>query len=154
MLWLVIGLPLAAVVASIALLVVALRSGSVDAVIDPVERTAQVQTAELGPDQRAQELQLAAVLRIAPDSIELLPVSGDLRRDQALTLVLSHPTQAALDRTMTLRPSELGWRAPVQLPGDHDWLLQLTPADGSWRLRGRLPARQLAAHLGPSLAAE
>lgn len=154
MMWLVIGLPIAAVVVGVALIVISLRSGSVDAVIDPVQRTAQMQVSDLGPDQRASALKLSAVLRVGNGMIELLPVSGDFARDQPLTLVLSHPSQAAQDRTLSLAPSELGWRATTDLPVDHDWLLLLTPVDGSWRLRGRLPVGQQAAHLGPALATE
>lgn len=152
MMWLVIGLPIAAVVGGVALIVISLRSGSVDAVIDPVQRTAQVQVSELGPDQRAGALKLSAVLRVGNGMVELLPVSGDFARSEPLTLVLSHPSQAAQDRTVSLTPSELGWRAKIDLPADHDWLLRLTPTDGSWRLRGRLPVGQQAAHLGPALA--
>lgn len=158
-LWLVIGLPIASVIAGVGLVVIALESGSTDAVIDTVERTAQIQVTELAPDARARELKLSAVLRVDRRNIELLPVDGGfgegaVGRDRPLTLTLSHPTEATQDRTLQLQPSELGWRAPVQLPLDHDWLLQLTPSDGSWRLRGRLHAGQLAAYLGPSLVKE
>ncbi|UNK48781.1 FixH family protein [Lysobacter sp. S4-A87] len=155
--WLVIGLPVLSIVAGVGLVVVAVRSGSTDAVIDPVQRTAQIQVTELGPDARAQALKLSAVLRVGKDMVELLPVGGgfgegDVRRDEPLTLVLSHPSEAAQDRTVILKPSELGWRADIEPASDHDWLLQLSPADGSWRLRGRLPAGQQAAHLAPALA--
>jgi hypothetical protein len=152
--WLVIGLPVATVVAGIVSMVLALRSGGDDAVIDTVERTAQVQVSELGPDERAQALNLSAVLRVGNGALELLPVTGDIRRDQTLKLVLSHPSQAAQDRRLSLTPTELGWRAKADLPVDHDWLIQLTAADGSWRLRGRLPAQQRAAHLGPAITGE
>lgn len=155
--WLVIALPILSIVAGVGLVVVAVRSGSTDAVIDPVQRTAQIQTTELGPDARASALKLSAVLRVGTDMIELLPVGGgfadgDVRRDEPLTLTLSHPSEAAQDRTVTLMPSELGWRANTEPAPDHDWLLQLAPADRSWRLRGRLPAGQRAAHLALALA--
>jgi len=35
----------------------------------------------------------------------------------------------------------------------HDWKLQLSDADERWRLRGRLPKGQQAAHLEPALQA-
>lgn len=154
--WLVIALPIASVVAGVALVVIAVRSGSNDAVIDTVQRTAQIQVSELGPDERASAMKLSAVLRIEADMVELLPVGGgfadgQVRRDEPLTLRLSHPSEAALDRSLQLKPTELGWRAPVELPLDHDWLLQLGPTDKAWRLMGRLHAGQRAAHLGPSL---
>lgn len=159
--WLVVGLPLASVVAGIALVVIAVRSGGNDAVIDTVRRTAQIQTAELAPDAAARALQLSAVLRVDAKGkgLELLPVAGGFAdgrvpRDQALTLRLSHPSQAALDRTLQLQPGELGWHARVELPLDHDWLVQLAPADTGWRVHGRLLAGQQAAYLGPALAGE
>ena len=42
-----------------------------DAVTDRVQRTAQVQVANLGPDLAAREQGLAARLRIGPDAVEL-----------------------------------------------------------------------------------
>jgi hypothetical protein len=153
--WLVIALPLASVIAGVALVVIAVRSGGNDAVIDTVQRTAQIQVSEIGPDERASAMKLSAVLRVEAGMVELLPVGGgfgdgQVRRDEPLTLRLSHPSEAALDRSLELRPAELGWRAPVELPLDHDWLLQLGPVDQAWRLKGRLHGGERAAHLGPS----
>jgi len=155
--WLVIGLPILSIVAGVGLVVVALESGGDDAVIDTVQRTAQIQTTELGPDQRAQSMKLSAVLHVDAKGIDLLPVgggfsNGDVPRNAPLKIVLSHPSDATLDRTVELRPSELGWHADLALPLDHDWLLQLTPNDTQWRLRGRLVAGQGAAHLAPAIA--
>jgi hypothetical protein len=155
--WLVIGLPVLSVVAGVGLVVIALRSGGDDAVIDTVQRTAQIQTTELGPDEHARELKLSAVLRVDRKGVELLPVGGGFSdgrvpRDASLTITLSHPSDASRDRTLVLEPSELGWHADVELPLDHDWLVQLTPGDRQWRLHGRLLAGQQAAHLGPALA--
>jgi len=158
--WLVIGLPVLSIVAGIGLVVVSVRSGGDDAVIDTVQRTAQIQTTELGPDERAASMKLSAVLHVDAKGIDLLPVGGgfsggDVPRDAPLSLVLSHPSDAKLDRTVKLAPSEMGWHANLPLPLDHDWLLQLTPSDHTqWRLRGRLIAGQGAAHLAPALAGE
>ena len=155
--WLVIGLPILSIVAGVGLVVVALESGGDDAVIDTVQRTAQIQTTELGPDARAHAMKLSAVLHVDAKGVELLPVgggfsTGDVPRDVPLTLVLSHPSDATLDRTIQLTSSELGWHADLELPRDHDWLLRLAPAGSQWRLRGRLLAGYGAAHLGPALA--
>jgi hypothetical protein len=152
MLWLVVALPAAVVVAGIATLVIAIRAGGSDAIPDEVRRTAQVQVADLGADARARSLGLSALVRVDGDAIEVLPVSGALPRDAALTLRLRHPTRAAGDRELVLRPSGLGWRVGHTLERGHDWRLELAPADRSWRLRGRLPAGLLAARVGPALA--
>lgn len=154
MLWLTIALPAAAVVAGISLVVVAVRSGGDDMVIDPVQRTAQIQVSELGPDERASALKLSAVVRVDKDALEVLPVSGDFARNEPMTLLLSHPSQAAQDRRMVLAPSELGWRAAAVLDAGHDWLLQVAPQDGHWRLQGRLKAQEFAARVGPALRSD
>lgn len=152
MLWLVVALPAAVVVAGIATLAIAIRAGGSDAIPEDVRRTAQIQVADLGADARAQALRLSALVRVDGDALEVLPVSGALPRDAALTLRLRHPTRAADDRELVLQPSARGWRVEHALNRDHDWRLELAPADRSWRLRGRLPSGVLAARVGPALA--
>ncbi|KAF1709259.1 nitrogen fixation protein FixH [Pseudoxanthomonas kalamensis DSM 18571] len=151
--WLVLGLPLAAVVAGIALVVTSIRSGSSDAVIDDVQRVSQIQTTDLGPDELASQLKLSAVLRLLEDGggVEVIPVSGDFPRQDSLVLVLQHPTEADQDLRLELTPSDTGWRADAEVSDRHDWILQLSPADGHWRLRGRVPKQLHAARLAPSL---
>jgi len=54
MVWLVFAIPAASVVAAFALLAAAARSsGTDDLVADKVQRTAQLQVADLGPDANA-----------------------------------------------------------------------------------------------------
>lgn len=151
MVWLVAAIPLASVVASVALLVAAARSsGNDDAVADRVQRTAQVQVANLGPDLAAREQGLAARLRISPDAVELVPVSGTFPQE-SLELLLQHPLRASDDVTLTLLPAGGTWRARHAFPRDHDWHLVLAPADARWRLRGRLEDGAAEADLLPAL---
>jgi uncharacterized protein len=151
MVWLMIGLPLAAVLASVSLVVTAVRTDNNDSVRDDVRHTAQIQTVELGPDARAQVLALSAVLRVGASGVDVLPVAGDFARNAPLELVLAHPTEAARDRHLQLRPTELGWHAATAPDVAHDWLLEIAPADHAWRLRGRLRSGEHAAHLAPAL---
>lgn len=152
MLWLVAGLPLASVIAGIALVVTASRNGGSDAIADPVRRTAQIQVVDLGPDARAQQLRLSAVVRIDKGLLEVLPVTGAFQRAAPLRMALRHPARAALDREIVLQPGELGWRAATTIDATHDWNVQLAPPDGAWRVQGRLPKGQRAAHLKPALS--
>lgn len=151
MVWLLCALPLAAVVAGIAMVFVAGGAGSTDAVAEPVRRTAQVQVADLGPDAQAARLGLRAVVRHAATFVEVLPAGGTFDRDRPLRLALRHPTRAALDRDLTLAPTALGWRAQVAFDVGHAWNLELAAPDGRWRLYGRLPAGQHAALVRPAL---
>lgn len=154
MLWLVAGLPLASVFAGIALVIVASRNGGSDAIADPVRRTAQIQVADLGPDARAQQLRLTAIVRVDADLIEVLPVNGDFERNAPLRIVLRHPTHAAADREFALQPGKSGWRIATAIDGSHDWKVQLSSRNGAWRLQGRLPKGQSAAHLKPAFSNE
>jgi len=151
MVWLMIGLPAASVVAGLLLVATAVRSGGADEVTDDVRRTAQIQVSELGPDALAESMKLSAVLSLDKGTTQVLPVNGEFVRNEALLLTLSHPTDSTQDRQMTLEPSELGWRAAAETGTGNDWIVQLAPVDGRWRLRGRLEAGQRAAHLGPAL---
>lgn len=153
--WLVVALVAAAVVGGLVMVRVAGSDGPMDAVPDDVRRTGQVQQAELGPDARAAALTLSAVLRVDAkrDMVEVIPVTGSFDRDATLTLSLHHPLRAAQDRSVQLVPGEHGWQAETLPDAGHDWNLQLTPADGAWRLRGRLPRGQQAAHLAPAVDA-
>ncbi|WP_052101294.1 FixH family protein [Novilysobacter arseniciresistens] len=153
--WLVIALVAAAVAGSIALLVIASGDGSTDAMPDPVRRTAQVQTADLGPDAVAAGRKLSAIVRVDAEQgfVEALPVGGDFDRAAPLRLELLHPTLGEHDRALELAPTDTGWRAEAELDGSHDWNLRLGDIDGQWRLQGRLPAGQQAASVRPALQA-
>lgn len=148
--WLVAGLPVLSVVAGISLVVVANRD-STDAVPDHVRRTAQIQVADVGPDATAQQAGLTAIVRSDAGVLEVLPVTGDFDRARPLRIALLHPAKAAEDVTLELAPVETGWRTQAQVDPAHDWNVRLEAADGAWRLLGRLPKGEHAAHLRPAL---
>ena len=165
MLWLIVGLPLAVIVAGLATLAIAIESGGSDAIPDDVRRTAQIQTTELGPNKRAAALKLSAVLSVhvtdgAP-ALELLPATGTLfdsasaegraLRAKPLRLLLQHPTRAAEDQELRLLPTATGWRVAYALDGSHDWRVQVLPEGGAWRLHARLPAGRRGVLLVPAL---
>ena len=156
MLWLIVGLPAAVIVAGFATLAIAIDAGGSYAIPDDVRRTAQIQTSELGPDERAAALKLSAVLSVRDGHLEVLPASGPLLddaslRNRPLRLLLQHPTLAAADRELKLTPTTIGWRVDHRLDTDHDWRLQLLPEGTAWRLRARLPAGQRGVLLAPSV---
>lgn len=150
--WLVIGLPLVAVIAGVSLVVIAVRSGGADVVRDDVRRVSQIQTTDLGPDQQARALGLSAVLRIDEGVIEVIPVTGDFAHKAPLRLLLQHPAQTAGDIQLELAATDAGWRLEQAIDDGHDWIVELSAGDGGWRLHGRLPKQQHATRLAPSLA--
>jgi hypothetical protein len=152
--WLMVALVGAVVVGSAIMLKVAGNGDALDPVPDEVQRTGQVQQADLGPDAQAAQRKLGAIARIDDEHgfVEVLPVSGDFDRAAKLRLKLHHPTRAEQDVMLELAATDTGWRADAKPATDHDWLLQLEPAGGdAWRLRGRMPRGQLAAQLRPAV---
>lgn len=150
--WLVVALVAAAVAGGIAMVFVA-NDGSADAVNDPVRRTAQIQTADLGPDAVARSEKLSAIVRtdVEQGLVQVLPVSGVFDRTAPLRLNMVHPSRASEDLVLLLQPTELGWQSDTALDGSHDWNVQLGPENSRWRLQGRLPKGQQAANLSPAL---
>ena len=151
--WLVVGLPLAVVVAGTVMIILAGGQGATDVVPDEVRRTAQIQTADLGPDQLAHDMRLSAIARIDLEGgfVEVLPVNGDFDRQAPLRLQLLHPALEDGDVGVEVQPTATGWRAEATPGVEHAWRVRLEPLDGSWRLHGRLPAGQQAVSLRPSM---
>lgn len=153
MVWLLVALPLSAVIAAFWLLYAAAHSsGNDDLVADTVRSTGEVQVSDLGPDAIAQRRNLSAVLRVGRQRIDVIPVTGDFDLKAPLTLSLQHPSRAASDQTLQLQPGANGWFANAAISDSHDWIAQLAPADGRWRIEGRLPRQQQATRLAPKLA--
>ena len=147
--WMVFGIPAIAVVALAWMVFIAAGPGSTDSVDTTVKRTAQIQVADLGPDEAAARLRLAALLRIDGKDLEVLPLHAGFDTAKPLKLALRHPTRSELDYELLMQPTATGWRATLELDLAHDWTLRLVPQDNQWRLQGRLPRGQLSARLQP-----
>lgn len=156
MVWLVFGLPALVVAAGIATLVIAIKTSDGGDVSDQVQRTAQIQQTDLGPDARAQALGLRVLLRESAGHIEVLPMAGNFASGQSLRLVAEHPTDSELDRAVILQPNaaKTGWlsKEVFEATREHAWKFTLTPGNEAWRLRGRMPKDQSAVVLLPALA--
>lgn len=141
MLALVIGLPLAAVVASIATLVIAAR-GPGDAMDHGVRRVAQTQTTDLAPDHEAARLGIEATLALAADGTVALQFGSGGPPAGPLILTLRHSTDPGRDRVVTLeRRDGVRFGGLLPLPrAAGAYNLTLSPPDGGWRLVGRLEA--------------
>lgn len=148
MLWLVIALPALGVVAGLLIVVAALRSGTADALSTDVRRTGQIQQEDLAPDLAAARAGLVGQLQLDPAGGVRLDLSGDESgNDETLQLRFIHTSEARRDRDVVLRRKDGQWRGRVDASTDTGWTLRLQPADGRWRLAGRLPARAVAAPL-------
>lgn len=151
--WLALALVVASITGSLTLLKLALQDGPIDAVPDPVERTGRAQVVDLVPDERAAAQGLLARLQVDPERgfLQVTLLGSELDPAQTLRLDLRHPVQAAQDRSVTLHLVDAVWQADSRISDQHDWLLQLGPETGDWRLRGRLFRGQVDAVLKPAV---
>jgi len=148
MLWLVIALPALGVLAGLLIVVAALRSGGADALSTDVRRTGQIQQENLAPDLAAARAGLVGALHLDAAGGLRLDLSGTAPvTDETLHLRLIHTSQARRDREIVLRRDDGQWRGRLDAAADTSWSLRLQPADGRWRLGGRLPAGAVAAPL-------
>lgn len=140
--WLFFILLAVTVLACVFLMYVAVRSDD-GLVSDDYYKRGNEIGMEMGRDRQASALGLSAQLMVADDGrslrVLLLPLPA---QGKELTLRLSHPTRAGLDRVIRLRPDAGGMllaELPDVLPTQR-WLVQLeegTPAKEAtgWRLR-------------------
>lgn len=148
MVWMMIGVPLASVIAGIITIVVAVRSGGQDTAIDQVRRTAQIQQTDLSADRQALQRGLSATLVREGDRFEV-QVLGGIDPTRSLLLRLEHPTEASQDRVIEMVPAGDRWTASHTLPAAAGWTLSLQSSEGDWRLDGNLPQGQDHAVLLP-----
>ncbi|GIX39484.1 MAG: hypothetical protein KatS3mg128_0533 [Silanimonas sp.] len=142
-----LALPLATLAAGAATLWIIGRGG-LDAVGEPVRRTAQVQVRDWADDEAARRLGLSAELVLEGAEVRLRLRGNAPKPD--LMLHLEHPLEAARDRDLPLQAWRDGWRAPAFDPGVH-WRLALAPVGGGWRLVGRWAPGAGQATLAPAL---
>ena len=148
--WLVVGIPLATVIAGVWTLMLAAGDSATDAHPDQVRRMAQVQQASTDADETAAREGLAARVEIRRDHVlvSVAPTAGT----RAPVLMLRHPIESSLDRALVLSPHPGGWRANETVGAAHGWQLQLVAADGRWRLVGRYRPGDADLVLRPALA--
>lgn len=157
MVWLIIALPAAVVVAGLVTLGIAIKHKDGGDVNDVVDRTAKMQRTDLGADENAAKLGLTALLRERDGRVEIVPMAGAWQRQNPLKLLAEHPTDSAQDRTLELTPQPGGnWLSSTEFETErrNDWKLMLSDGAESWRLRARMPKDQLSAVLTPAIGGE
>lgn len=148
MLWLVAALPALGVLAGALIVVAALRAGGTDALSTDVRRTGQIQQENLTPDLAAARDGLVGELHVDAAGGLRLDLSGrESTDDTLLQLRLIHSSESRRDREVVLRRQGGQWLGQLDAAADTSWTLRLQPADGRWRLGGRLPAGAAAAPL-------
>lgn len=152
-LWLVIGLPLVAVIASTVMIRLALRDPA-DASGSSTRRIAQMQLEDLSWDREAARRGVRVQLEAdATDGEIRVRLSPDDGQPASLDLVMRHPTQAARDRVLALEREGAQWRArTASWAATQAWELQLTSPAQHWRVAGRLAPQDTEAVLVPQVS--
>lgn len=140
--WFLISLPLSAVLAGTATIIIA--NVTFDGlVVDDYYKKGKAINQEKGRDRMAHHLGLSAVVNLDLEAGEI-SLKLDSQVDipaQSLRLTLVHPTRSGRDIDVDLKATSPGlYEAhfePVKLTR---WNLLLVPEAGQWRLRGRVPA--------------
>ena len=136
--WMLISIPLAAVIMGVVMITLAINTWS-GLVVDDYYQQGKHINRVLARDRLAWELGLAAGLRLgADDSIEVRFAPGVGRvPGKQIELVFVHATRPGLDRRLLLDvPADGPLRARLALPGEGRWNLYLQTPD--WRLTGSL----------------
>lgn len=148
MVWMLVGLPLAAVVIGFALLFAAVHPGHGDMeTVGKVTKVGRLLVSAEDAQPPAEIPTEGVVLRTKGNVVEVLPMDGDFPRGGKLTLTLSDA--AGEQRTVHLSPSELGWSGVGSLDGDRDWTVRLAPDSGAWLMHGRWMPRARSIRLMP-----
>ncbi len=148
LLWLVVALPLAAIVAGIWM--IRLAGGAMDASPDAVKRLAQIQTMDDPRDRRAGELGVHATVEINAQGIAVHVNEAAVGDGRAPTLALIHATDANQDRRLVLTACGPRTWCSSEHPAGARWRLALTPASNAWRVVGTLELGTTAVALEPA----
>lgn len=136
MVWMLVGLPLAAVAIGFALLFAAVQPGRED--METVAKVTRVGKLLVSAEPARSPTEVSTggvVLRTRGSMVEVVPTDGSFPRGGKLTLTLSDASGE--QRAVHLAPSELGWRGVGSLGGGRDWTVRLAPDNGAWLLHGR-----------------
>ena len=141
--WLMIALPMSAVIGGIITIYLAV-STSDGLVVDDYYKRGKAINLDLARDQAAVRHQLRADIDIdlRENRVRLLLESFDAVLPDTLTFSLLHPTQPGHDQVILLQHADDGvYSGSVDELARSNWYLQLEADD--WRLSGRVPIPQI-----------
>jgi len=138
MVWMIIGLPLSAVIAAVTSAVIAFKHQD-SLVSEDIHKVGLVTTQGRDREDKAASLGLSARLHIGPDHLDIA-LDGLSNWPDMLNLKLVHPTEAGQDKVYRLHRVDAAGHYAASFASTKQGrrLLVLEPADASWRLVGVL----------------
>ncbi len=138
--WLVVGLPVASVIAGITTVVIASR-GADDPVVANYYKAGLAINERLDEEKRARQLQLGATLSIGRRQLQVrLSAPSLARAPEQLSLLLIHPTMKRRDKTilLTLDKTSGLYRSAWEGAPEGRYYVRLSDPKGDWALTGAL----------------
>ncbi|MFA5081019.1 MAG: FixH family protein [Hydrogenophilaceae bacterium] len=140
MVWLIIALPLAAVIGGITTVMIAYRYADTPAMGD-YAKVGKGFEMVVDRDRKAAELAVGATMIAEPGRLALSLDGNFATPPENLILTLAHPTNAAMDMVLQLnRIGENEYAAAYASVPAGKRYLELSPSDKSWRITGQWQA--------------
>ena len=133
--WILIGLPLSAVIAGIATLIIAIENQD-GLVAEDYYKQGLAINRVLAREKRASDLSLSAQMMVSGERIRIR-LDGAGAFPDGIKLRFVHPTRAGEDREVDLNSIAAGWYEGILPPlSNGHWRLQIEDAQSTWRLTG------------------
>ena len=138
--WFLISLPLSAVIAGIATILIAMHEPD-GVVVDDYYKKGLAINKTLNSEKMAQQLNIAVAGEIINDTIRLT-LTGNIPVPEELSIQFIHPTKPNNDKNWTLKPNGAFYSATITPLAATNWHVKVVTADGHWRLSGRFNPQQ------------
>lgn len=143
--WFLISLPMSAVIAGIATIMIAMHEPD-GVVVDDYYKKGLAINQTLNSDKMAQQLNLAVSGQVTSRTIQL-QLTGNIPAPETLSIHFIHPTKPNSDKSWELtRKGETYYANITPLTTTANWHVKVETADGLWRLSGRFNPQQ-SSHL-------
>lgn len=137
--WILIALPLSAVLAGVATLIIAIQNPD-ELVAEDYYKQGLTINRVLEREARATVLNLSAQMMFSGERVRVR-IDGDALPSDHIVVRFIHPTLSAEDRETRLRPVARDWYEGVMpMPATGRWYVHLEDAEASWRLSTEWPS--------------
>lgn len=139
--WFLMSGPFIVIIAALVSAWIAIRSSD-GLVTEDYYKQGLVAGETLARSKRAEELGIAAGMRLTDDQVQVRLTSRQGERPTALNIMLSHPTRAGIDQKSILKLSGEVYVGKLNLPASGHWLVLVEDEAKTWRVMGSvmLPA--------------
>jgi len=139
--WFLMSGPIIVIIAALTSAWIAIRSSD-GLVTEDYYKQGQAAGETLTRSKHAEELGIAAGMRLTDDQVLIRLTGRQTEQPAALNVTLSHPTRAGIDQKAVLKPRGDVYAGKLNLPASGQWLVLIEDEARTWRVMGSvvLPA--------------